>query len=138
MYGRAAAGVLWLTGTFLPAMAIGLECQAFSSALAGSRDALPDATLEVVMNSENQSYEAAVAKNGSPAQESSFRIGDIDSEFRVELFNFYPNDHGQNADVEIREATWPRGQKNLTIWFHKVGDEWVGLHSLTWDKDAEF
>ncbi|MDQ6434708.1 hypothetical protein RB623_11695 [Mesorhizobium sp. LHD-90] len=90
------------------------------------------------MTSERQTYDAVIAANGKPAKETTFRIGEIDSEFRVELYNFYPNDEGRNSDVEIREATWPRGDKNLTIWFHKVEGQWVKLHAMTWDKDAEF
>ena len=90
------------------------------------------------MTAKKTSYESTIEKLGRPAEETTFRIGEIDGEFRVELYNIYPNDKGQNANVEIREATWHRGENNLTIWFHKVDGKWVEVHRLTWDKDAEF
>ncbi len=86
----------------------------------------------------SKSYESTIQQLGKPDAETSFRIGEIDGEFRVELYNTYPNDKGQNADVEIREATWRKGADNLTIWFHEVNGEWVEVHRLTWDKNAEF
>src|SRR6478735_5151462 len=62
--------------------------------------------LEIAMTAKKTSYESTIEKLGRPAEETTFRIGEIDGEFRVELYNIYPNDKGQNANVEIREATW--------------------------------
>src|SRR4051812_27889411 len=65
-----------------------------------------------------------IAKYGTEYSESKFRMDHPLGEFHVGLLNFYPPGNPSNANVEIRELTWSHIPYNVTIWFHKVNDQW--------------
>src|SRR3989304_2733899 len=57
---------------------------------------------------------------GEPAKKDSFKLGERQDEFRIELQNTYPLTNPENRDVQGRGGTWGEEDGNLTLWFHQV------------------
>jgi hypothetical protein len=83
--------------------------------------------------------EAEMKDSFGPADKSrDFVMGDCCHEFEIELYNTYPPDEPEHADVQIRERSWHIGDHILTAWFHQEDDEWVVLNTHLWHKHTEF
>lgn len=67
-----------------------------------------------------------------------FVMGECCHEFEVELYNTYPPDEPEHADVPIRQRSWHVGDHILTAWFHQKDHEWIVLNTHLWHKDTEF
>jgi len=76
------------------------------------------------------------ARLGEPERKETFRVGERQDEFHVQIQNTYPLP--ASADVEIQEWTWAAGDCRLTVWLHAAGDAWTSFGSLRWPKGAEF
>jgi hypothetical protein len=59
-------------------------------------------------------------------------------EFRIELQNMCPLSNPDNANVQIEELTWWRGDCRLTLWLHQVKERWIVIDSCRWHKDVSF
>ena len=68
---------------------------------------------------------------------TTFTIGDVAGEFRIELLNFYPKTPA-NANVAIKELRWKLTGRNLILWFHEIGGEWIVLDGFIWKEGTAF
>ncbi|WP_171178404.1 hypothetical protein [Ruegeria sp. HKCCD8929] len=94
---------------------------------------------EIVMELITQDYEAAVAKLGPPATQEDFRLSRGETEFRIELLNYYTEAQLRDAPPLMREATWTLSpESNLTIWFAKRNGAWPFLHYQSWHPEDDF
>ncbi|HLC28302.1 MAG TPA: hypothetical protein VJL07_02530 [Dehalococcoidia bacterium] len=75
---------------------------------------------------------------GEPAKKDSFKLGERQDEFRIELQNTYPLTNPENRDVQVREWTWEEKDCNLTLWFHQVDEGWVVFETMKWNDGTEF
>jgi len=78
------------------------------------------------------------AELGEPAKKDSFKLGERQDEFRIELQNTYPLTNPENRDVQVREWTWEEKDCNLTLWFHQVDEGWVVFETMKWNDGTEF
>jgi hypothetical protein len=75
---------------------------------------------------------------GEPQQDVTFPMSKASGEFRVELQNTYPLTNPANSTVQIEEMTWRDGDYWITLWLHKIDEQWVVLDSCRWHKDVQF
>ncbi len=98
---------------------------------------LPDPSYPVVKY-HGKTATSVLEELGDPASDTTFPISQAYGEFRVGLFNFYPDFAGVDADVMIRECTWDQWRYRLTLWFHQEGGEWRVLDSCRYHEDVKF
>jgi hypothetical protein len=77
-----------------------------------------------------------VEKLGEPASKESFRVGERQDEFHVQIQNTYRLPEA--AQVVVQEWTWLDGTCMLTVWLHDTPEGWAAFASLRWPKGAEF
>jgi hypothetical protein len=75
---------------------------------------------------------------GSPSEEYSISLDQARDEFRCELLNYYPLDNPENAKVEFKELWWKRSRHTITVWFHRIGGQWLVLETCRWQKGITF
>jgi len=75
---------------------------------------------------------------GLPERKESFQMGKYQDEFHIALQNTYPLTIPENMHVNIQEWNWKKGECCLTLWLHKVDDEWRSFETLLWHKDTDF
>ncbi len=75
---------------------------------------------------------------GKPDHSDEFTMSEVVGEFRIELSNTYPPSTPASANVVIRECTWRYADYSLTVWFHKVGNQWVSLDTLKYSRGVRF
>jgi hypothetical protein len=81
---------------------------------------------------------ALSAEFGPAAKRLAFRMGERTDEFRIVLQNHFPLSKPENAAIEIEEWTWTSTRCKLTVWFHRVGADWVSVENSLYSVDAEF
>lgn len=76
---------------------------------------------------------------GIPKRTNEFTMDRVGaSEFRIELFNFYPPGRPENSNTVIREYTWEYFRYRLTVWLHKPNDDWLVLDTCVDVPDAQY
>lgn len=76
-------------------------------------------------------YDECVSTLGPPAISTTITLDEAQSEFRIELQNWYPPSRiGNRLFVRFIEATWHYGNYSVTLWFHRVGNKWICLDSV--------
>ncbi|MCH5239599.1 MAG: hypothetical protein J1F38_05205 [Muribaculaceae bacterium] len=61
------------------------------------------------------------------------------SEFRVRLYNFFPEKYLNDTAVRIVEKTWEQDSiTNKTVWYKLEKGELQPVDSLIWSKESEF
>ena len=61
------------------------------------------------------------------------------SEFRVRLYNFFPEKYLNETEVCIIEKTWEQDSiTNKTVWYKLEKGELQPVDSLIWSKESEF
>jgi hypothetical protein len=93
---------------------------------------------ETLPQHHGKSSAAILTELGPPATATTFTMAECVGELRVQLFNVYPLDRPGNAEVHIEERTWHDGSYRITLWLHKVQDEWRVLDSCRWHRDTHF
>lgn len=73
-------------------------------------------------------HASVIEEYGEPTKAVTFLIGDIRTEDRVELLNYYPQNAG-NTNVQIYECKWTKRRTRTVVWFHLVNNTWVVLHA---------
>lgn len=87
---------------------------------------------------QNLAFSQAVEKLGQPAVSDQYFLSERQGEFYVGLQNKYPLTNPENSKIRIKELIWKYSGYNVTLWFHKVNDEWVVLEALCWPADTDF
>jgi len=83
------------------------------------------------------SPEEALAKFGKPLTTDSFDLFAPLSEFRIEIYNYVPEEERNSPNIKIKEYTWTyNSQDNITVWYRLNQGAWGFVHYSIWRKDA--
>jgi hypothetical protein len=77
---------------------------------------------------------------GDPKEEAEFELTNAVGEFRIELLNHFSEDElAQKPRPLIKEVTWHvEGEKDITLWYRKSGNQWEYVHQLEYHPTDEF
>ena len=99
---------------------------------------LGHADVEKIPRLHGKSLAVVVNELGDPNHTVEFPMSEAVGEFRVELYNTYPPSDPSTAAVRIKELQWDRPGYHITVWFHKIIQEWRVLDTCRWKEGVQF
>lgn len=96
------------------------------------------APVEKLAHLHGRSMEAVVGELGEPDSRYQFPMSGCAGEFRVELFNTYPPQDPNSAQVQIQELQWHYERYHVAVWFHEPKGKWIVLDTCRWEEGVEF